>query len=159
MDEITHLKQLIALMNENDLAEIELVHENGRKIRLRKAIDESPRMVAVMPGMAPAAPARPEGSVSAAAAPSGPTPLAANVREITSPMVGTFYRSPSPDADAYVDVGDGVNEESVVCIIEAMKVMNEIKAEVEGEVVEVLVESGEPVEYGQPLFRVRLSGG
>ena len=77
---------------------------------------------------------------------------------VNSPMVGTVYRSASPDADPYISVGDRVTEETVVCIIEAMKVMNEIKAEVEGEVVAVLVENGEPVEYGQPILVVRPPG-
>ena len=74
---------------------------------------------------------------------------------VASPMVGTFYRSASPEAEAFVDVGARVGEDSVVCIIEAMKVMNEIRAEVRGTVVEVLVENGEPVEFGQPLFLVK----
>ncbi|MRG86550.1 acetyl-CoA carboxylase biotin carboxyl carrier protein [Salinibacillus xinjiangensis] len=76
-------------------------------------------------------------------------------KEITSPMVGTFYRSPAPDKDPYVQVGDNVKADSVVCIVEAMKLFNEIEAEVNGEIVEILVEDGELVEYGQPLFRVK----
>ena len=80
---------------------------------------------------------------------------AAGVEEITSPMIGTFYASPSPDSDPFTAVGDRIGDESVVCIIEAMKVMNEIKAECSGEIVEILVENGEPVEYGQPLFLVK----
>ncbi|MGP4074367.1 acetyl-CoA carboxylase biotin carboxyl carrier protein [Halobacillus sp. K22] len=75
--------------------------------------------------------------------------------EVTSPMVGTFYQSPSPDQEAYVQVGDQVKEDSVVCIVEAMKLFNEIEAEVSGEIVEILAEDGELVEYGQPLFRVK----
>ena len=77
------------------------------------------------------------------------------VVEIHSPMVGTFYRSPSPEAEPFVGVGSAVEEETVICIIEAMKVMNEIKAECTGQVVEILVENGEPVEYGQPVFLVK----
>jgi acetyl-CoA carboxylase biotin carboxyl carrier protein len=79
------------------------------------------------------------------------TPL----REIVSPMVGTFYRAPSPDSAPYAEVGQEVNEESLVCIIEAMKVMNEIKAEIKGVIVEILVENGTPVQFGQPLLRVK----
>jgi acetyl-CoA carboxylase biotin carboxyl carrier protein len=75
---------------------------------------------------------------------------------VKSPIVGTFYRSASPESPAYVNVGDRITPESVVCIVEAMKVMNEIKADVRGEVVEVLVENGEPVEFDQPLFRVKV---
>jgi acetyl-CoA carboxylase biotin carboxyl carrier protein len=81
--------------------------------------------------------------------------LPAGTLEITSPMVGTFYRSSAPDADPFVDVGVRIEEEDVICIIEAMKVMNEIKAEFGGEIVEILVENGEPVEFGQPLFLVQ----
>lgn len=80
---------------------------------------------------------------------------AAGDHQIVSPMVGTFYASPSPDADAYVKVGDSVSKDSVVCIVEAMKLFNEIEAEVDGEIVEVLVENGQLVEYGQPLFSVK----
>ena len=80
---------------------------------------------------------------------------AAGLGEITSPMIGTFYSASSPDAEVFTSVGDHLGDESIVCIIEAMKVMNEIKAECTGEVVEILVENGEPVEYGQPLFLVK----
>src|SRR5690625_2505305 len=78
-----------------------------------------------------------------------------NVVEITSPMVGTFYRKPSPESDNYVDIGDKIDESTIVCIVEAMKLFNEIEAEVAGEIVAVLVEDGELVEYGQPLFKVK----
>ncbi len=79
-----------------------------------------------------------------------------NLHKIVSPMVGTFYRAPAPDASPYVQVGDKVNEKTIVCIVEAMKLMNEIEAEVKGEIVEILVENGQLVEFGQPLFLVRL---
>jgi len=95
----------------------------------------------------PAAPAAAPAGEPAPAAPAGPT--------FDSPMVGTFYRSPSPDAGPFVSVGERVTAETVVCIIEAMKVMNEIQAEFPGEILEVLVENGEPVEFGQPLFLVK----
>lgn len=78
-----------------------------------------------------------------------------HIVEITSPMVGTFYRKPSPDSDPYVEIGDKIEESSIVCIVEAMKLFNEIEAEVAGEIIEVLVEDGELVEYGQPLFKVK----
>src|SRR5262249_9189230 len=92
----------------------------------------------------------------AAAAPPVIAPAAAsNELEIKSPMIGTFYRSPSPEAASYVEVGTEVNGETVVCIIEAMKVMNEIKAEARGTITQVLVENGKPVEFGQPLFKIR----
>src|SRR5205823_1945740 len=98
----------------------------------------------------------------AASAATAPAPAAAKEArglEIPSPMVGTFYRSPSADASPYVEVGDKIGKDTPVCIVEAMKVMNEIKAEVEGEILEILVQNGEPVEFGQPLFLVRPSGG
>jgi|SRR5699024_4657465 len=78
-----------------------------------------------------------------------------NLVEIVSPMVGTFYRKPSPESDTYVEVGDSINEDSIVCIVEAMKLFNEIEAETTGEIVKILVEDGELVEYGQPLFKVK----
>jgi acetyl-CoA carboxylase biotin carboxyl carrier protein len=103
--------------------------------------------------MAP--PAGAESATAGNAAAVSESPLAAtNETEIASPMVGTYYRSPSPEAGPYVSVGDEVTEETVVCIIEAMKVMNEIKAELKGKVTKVLVEDGTPVQYGQPLFLV-----
>ncbi len=89
-----------------------------------------------------------------AAAPAAPAPAAVEP-EIKSPMIGTFYRSPSPESGSYVEVGSEVNPDTVVCIIEAMKVMNEIKAEVKGVITQVLVENAKPVEFGQPLFKIR----
>jgi acetyl-CoA carboxylase biotin carboxyl carrier protein len=104
-----------------------------------------------MPIAAPAAPA----PVAAAPASTAEKAPAEKLKEITSPMVGTFYRAASPDAPSFVDIGSEVNEETVVCIIEAMKVMNEIKAEAKGIVAEVIAENGKPVQFGQALFRVR----
>jgi acetyl-CoA carboxylase biotin carboxyl carrier protein len=113
--------------------------------------------VVMLPGGAmtamPAAPALAGGGLTGDGGDSGARPK--GIEEITSPMIGTFYRAPAPDADPFADVGKRVDDESVVCIIEAMKVMNEIKAECVGEIVEVLVENGEPVEFGQPLFLVK----
>src|SRR5205085_733540 len=103
--------------------------------------------VAAAPAATPSAPAA--AAPAEAAAPSEPT------REITSPMVGTFYRAASPESPSFVDVGQEVNEDTVVCIIEAMKVMNEIKAEVKGVIAEVVAENGKPVQFGQALFKVR----
>jgi acetyl-CoA carboxylase biotin carboxyl carrier protein len=97
--------------------------------------------------MAPAA------AVAAAAA--SPAPVASNDAEIKSPMIGTFYRSPSPESGPYVDVGSEVGPDTVVCIIEAMKVMNEIKAEARGVITQIVAENSKPVEFGQPLFKIR----
>ncbi|MBM3976331.1 MAG: acetyl-CoA carboxylase biotin carboxyl carrier protein, partial [Planctomycetes bacterium] len=100
------------------------------------------------------APSSSPAPASAPAAAAAPTRSAEGV-PFTSPMVGTFYRSPSPDAESFVEAGSKISEETTLCIIEAMKVMNEIKAEMRGTVVEVLVQNGEPVEFGQPLFLIR----
>lgn len=135
--------------------------ESGLELALERGSEApaaAPGPVMVVPGAVPqaaplagGAPAAPAGP-AAAEAPAG---LPAGVIPIESPMVGTFYRSPSPEAEAFADVGKKVDEETVVCIVEAMKVMNEIKAELRGEIIEVLVENGDPVEYGQPLFLVK----
>lgn len=152
--DLKDLKQLISLMNENELVEVEL-EEEGRKVRLKKGGAEW--RAVPMPAVAP--PAGPDaGNSHAQAQEKGQTQITrkiANLKEITSPMVGTFYRTPSPDSDPFVEIGDKVGDESVICIIEAMKVMNEIKAEMTGEIVDILVENGEAVEYGQTLFVVK----
>jgi acetyl-CoA carboxylase biotin carboxyl carrier protein len=158
--DITELKKLVRLMNENDLVELE-IEEQGSTIRLRKgpsgagqavyALPPQPAGAVVLPPAAPGGAAAP--APGAPPAPSGPP---AGTAEIKSPIVGTFYRSASPESPPYVNVGDRISPESVVCIVEAMKVMNEIKADVRGEVVEVLVENGEPVEFDQPMFRVKV---
>jgi acetyl-CoA carboxylase biotin carboxyl carrier protein len=150
------LHRLIRIMKKGDLQELEVEDkEGGIKVRLSRGKENPPPpmlhvvQAAGTPGHAPAAPATADGRGEAAAAkPSGHT--------IASPMVGTFYRSSAPDAEPFVQVGTRIKAESRLCIIEAMKVMNEIKSEVSGEVLEVLVENGEPVEFGQPLFLVKL---
>jgi len=141
------LSELIELMKANDLVELEVEDEGGR-IRLRKAEGRIERPV-VYSGPLPGQAAGPAEQAA---------PVAAGHREnmitIKSPMVGTFYRAPSPDADPFVEPNDAIEDESVICIIEAMKVYNEIKAECKGVVKDILVANGEPVEYGQPLFIV-----
>ena len=160
--EIDDIKTLIALMNENNLAELE-IEEEGRKIRLVKQGNHTREVVAVAAPIAPiaqmaapAAEATAAGGTAAAAAGGAAGAPAEKLHVIKAPMVGTIYRAPSPDSDPFVDVGMQVGEETTVCIIEAMKVMNEIHAECTGTIAEVLVENGHPVEYGQPLFKVRL---
>jgi len=145
------INRLIELMNENDLLEIELV-EDSKKIRLKKKFEgATTKMVAAPMQMAAA-----EGAPASAVAPSGPAdPPSAAGLEVKSPMVGTFYRSSNPESPPYVEVGDRVGPESVICIVEAMKVFNEIKAEVAGTVMAIMVENGESVEYGQTMFVVR----
>ena len=152
------LKKLVQLMNDNSLVELEIERE-GERVHLRKA-DPNGGQVTMTP-----MPSMPMGAMPMGAAPAAPAAEAAaeeapavdpRLKEICSPMVGTFYRRPAPDQDPYVDVGSAVSDETVVCIVEAMKVNNEIKAELDGDVVEVLVEDGHPVEFDQPLFRVRV---
>ena len=158
MDE---LRELIALLRDNGLAELELEREDFR-VRLRRegGNSQAPNVVAdrpaiPIPNIDPVL-RSPDGS----AAPAPETKKAdeaqdQNLHIIASPIVGTFYRSPSPSADPFVKIGSNVESETVVCIIEAMKLMNEIQAEAAGEVVKVYVENGQPVEYGQPLFGIR----
>jgi acetyl-CoA carboxylase biotin carboxyl carrier protein len=161
MDE---LKELIGLVRENGLAELEL-ERAGFRVRLRRegttplGYSESipQQSLEAQPTKSPAA-ATPVGS----APPSHPGARAETAASedqdlhiIPSPIVGTFYRSPSPNADPFVKIGSNVEPETIVCIIEAMKLMNEIQAETSGEVVKVYVENGQPVEYGQPLFGIK----
>jgi len=158
--DVRKIRRLVELMNEHDLSEMDL-RQGETRIQLRRAGE--PTVVAptgpaatAAPPLAPAAPTPappqpPKGAApSAAESPLDEEHLAA----IESPMVGTFYASPDPDAAAYVKVGDHVGPETTVCIVEAMKVFNEIQAEVSGKVVAVLVENGEPVEFGQPMFKL-----
>ncbi|HEX6719326.1 MAG TPA: acetyl-CoA carboxylase biotin carboxyl carrier protein [Pyrinomonadaceae bacterium] len=151
------LRELIALLRENGLAELELENESIR-VRLRRD--------SALPAPAPVAevqqPASAPAPAPAATGPTHPGTQATTAASqdqdlhiIPSPIVGTFYRSPSPNADPFVKIGSNVEPESVVCIIEAMKLMNEIQAEATGEVVKIYVENGQPVEYGQPLFGIR----
>lgn len=134
--ELEKLKEFIAFMNENNLCELE-IEEEGRRIRLKKFSESQPPIIS-QNIVAP-----PKEKVEESTK---------NTIEIKSPMVGTFYRAPSPGAKPYKEVGDIVKPGDIVCIIEAMKLMNEIKSEVSGKIIQVLVENGEPVEFGQPLF-------
>jgi acetyl-CoA carboxylase biotin carboxyl carrier protein len=151
MSIIDKVKQLISIMNENDLSEIE-IQEDTNKIRLKKS--EMGYTHTISPVATPSIhPSRLEQEPP----PHTLTKDSENLVEIISPMVGTFYRASAPGADPCVNAGDFVSEETVVCIIEAMKIMNEVKAETVGEIVDVIVSDGEAIEYGQPLFRVRPS--
>jgi acetyl-CoA carboxylase biotin carboxyl carrier protein len=151
--DLKEIKELIALMKKNDLSVFKMEKE-GFKITLKKGADFSP-----IPSNGHAiGQAQHNPAVSAPVGPATPSREPAeqeSLREITSPMVGTFYGAPSPDAAPYVSVGTEVNEDTTVCIIEAMKVMNEIKAEARGVIAEITAESGKPVQFGQPLFRLR----
>lgn len=148
---LKEIKEIITLMNENDLSEIE-IERDGLKVKLKKSSLEAPLM---MPGTPV------QYSLEKLPAPTTTQePVAAGESskkggaEIKSPMVGTFYRSPSPEAPSFVEVGQTVEVGQVVCIVEAMKLMNEIKSEVRGRIKEAVVENAEPVEFGQTLFVV-----
>ena len=156
--DIKEIKGIIDLMRKNGLSEFEY-EKDGTKIRIRRGPDGEPQVIASSPSLIPAPAVLPvSAGVPIAVAPAAQPPAAppaSTLPSINSPMVGTFYSSPAPDAPAYVEVGTMVNAETVVCIIEAMKVMNEIKAEMSGTIVEVLAENGKPVEFGKPLFRIK----
>jgi acetyl-CoA carboxylase biotin carboxyl carrier protein len=154
--DIKDIKAIIDLMKKNSVSEFELEKQDF-KIRLKRGINGGTAGIyeesAAVAYVAPPAIAVP------AAAPAAPATALANSAEleIKSPMIGTFYRAPSPESAPYVEVGTEVNADTVVCIIEAMKVMNEIKAEAKGAITQVLVENAKPVEFGQPLFKLRPS--
>ena len=150
--ELKDIKAIIDLMKKNSITEFELERQDS-KIKLKRGLNNGGSAVQYdEPAVVNAAPL-----ISTVAVTPNAAPLLAVTGEIDikSPMIGTFYRAPSPEAGNYIEVGTEVNADTVVCIIEAMKVMNEIKSEVKGIVTQVLVESGKPVEFGQPLFKVR----
>ncbi len=148
-------------MKRSELSEFEF-EEEGFKIKIKRGSGGQPTIsttpVSAHPFPLQAAPPPPESSPAPKASVGGSSPGADEVgfAYVKSPMVGTFYRSPSPENPSFVDVNAKIEEKTVVCIIEAMKIMNEIQAEVRGTVVEILVENGQPVEYGQRLFKIKL---
>ena len=152
--ELKDIKAIIDLMKKNSITEFEL-EEKDSKLRLKRGSNGIAAPVQMDDALPTLGVPAPPPLVPAAVA--TPAPPVANTGEIDikSPMIGTFYRSPSPEAASYVEVGTEVNPDSIVCIIEAMKVMNEIKSEVKGVVTQMLVENGKPVEFGKPLFKVR----
>ncbi|EKV00587.1 biotin carboxyl carrier protein [Leptolyngbya sp. PCC 7375] len=162
--DFSELRQLVAALDQTDIAELTLKNPQF-ELTLRKATAPSQSVVlssdatvsAAMPSVAPmmVSPPATGAAVTEPAAPPASSP--SDLYEITSPMVGTFYRSPAPDESPFVDTGDRIKPGQTVCIIEAMKLMNELEAEVSGEIVEVLVQNAEPVEFGQPLMRVKQS--
>jgi acetyl-CoA carboxylase biotin carboxyl carrier protein len=153
--ELKDIKAVIDLMKKNDLSVFEM-EKDGFKLKLQKGAGDQTVFTPPANGLPASAPP----AAQAAPAPVS-TPAVqdadkdASLREIVSPMVGTFYRAASPESPPFVDIGKEVTEETVVCIIEAMKVMNEIKAETKGVIAEIVAESGKPVQFGQILFRVR----
>ncbi|TDF99238.1 acetyl-CoA carboxylase biotin carboxyl carrier protein [Paenibacillus piri] len=165
MFKLSEIKELIKLVDQTSLQELEIESE-GSRLAIRKpnktetvVVSAAPQQnafqsVVSQPAAIPAA-GQALQSAPALAAGDKPSDQDANLHRIVSPMVGTFYEAPSPGAPSFVSSGSSVKEKSVVCIIEAMKLMNEIEAEIKGEIVEVLVENGQLVEYGQPLFLVK----
>jgi acetyl-CoA carboxylase biotin carboxyl carrier protein len=152
--DLKDIKAIIDLMKKNSITEFELEQENS-KLRLKRGLNggspvpQTDDSVSMIPLPMP---------TSSATVTTVTTPAVSTGEiDIKSPMIGTFYRSPSPEAASYIEAGSDVGPDSVVCIIEAMKVMNEIKAEVKGVITQILVENGKPVEFGQPLFKVRPS--
>jgi acetyl-CoA carboxylase biotin carboxyl carrier protein len=157
---LDELRELIALLRDNGLVELELEREDFRVRLRREGVNSQPPNVVPerppipIPIIDPVLRA-PDSSVPASEAKKADGAQDQDLHIITSPIVGTFYRSASPTADPFVKIGSNVENDTVVCIIEAMKLMNEIQAEAAGEVVKVYVENGQPVEYGQPLFGIR----
>ena len=151
--DLDYLQQIIKLFEDSTLTELE-IDEEGSRVTLGRAKEQSafggfmmPQMPAYAPPPVQVAPAA--GGEAAKLAAGGSS---ANTHEVKSPIVGTFYRAPAPDADPYVQVGQHVDNGTTLCIIEAMKLMNEIESDAAGKVVKILIENGQPVEYGQPLF-------
>ncbi|MEL7473778.1 MAG: acetyl-CoA carboxylase biotin carboxyl carrier protein [Planctomycetota bacterium] len=157
MIDIRKLKELVKLMVENDLSELDL-RDQEEKVTIKRGADGVPMIAAPMP-----APVAMNGEAAPAPAPASDAPAAggdeipAGLVAIESPMVGTFYSAANPDSDPFVSVGASVSSDTVVCLVEAMKVFNEIKAETSGVIERVLVESGEAVEFGQKLYLVKPS--
>jgi acetyl-CoA carboxylase biotin carboxyl carrier protein len=154
--DLRKLKTLIDLVSESGISELEVTEGEG-KVRIVKNaapvyMPQAAQMQYFPQGYAPQAPAGAPAPGAEAAAAAAPATAIPQGHVVTSPMVGTFYRSPSPGADAFVQVGDTVKEGDTICIIEAMKLLNEIEADKSGVIKEVLVENGQAVEYGQPLF-------
>ena len=157
--ELDFIEKLVKLMSDNNMSKVEL-RDGERSILLSRSKEVAGAQVqTVMPAMmAPMnmpVQAAPVAAPVAVEAESAEDAIAEDIEVITSPMVGTFYRAPSPDADPFVEAGEAVGMDTTIAIIEAMKVMNEIKAEMSGEVVKILVANGESVEWGQPLFHIR----
>lgn len=163
MIDLRYVKKLLEMLDESTVDSMEISSDKGMRIRLSKTpVARGPVQYAAAP--MPAAPAAAPAAATAGGAAAAPAatapsaPAAANSTDVKSPMVGTFYASPEPGSKAYVSVGSSVKKGQVLCIIEAMKIMNEIESEVSGKVVEILATDAHPVEYGQVLFRVDPNG-
>jgi acetyl-CoA carboxylase biotin carboxyl carrier protein len=154
--DLKDIKAIIDLMRKNSVSEFELERQDF-KIRLKRGTNGGAPVVASYEDVSGVSYVQPQVAVATAPVPAASQTPTTKEEEIKSPMIGTFYRAPSPESAPYVEVGAEVNPETVVCIIEAMKVMNEIKAEVKGTITQIMLENAKPVEFGQPLFKVRPS--
>ncbi|HZP48748.1 MAG TPA: acetyl-CoA carboxylase biotin carboxyl carrier protein [Vicinamibacterales bacterium] len=160
--DLHQLKQILELVREHELAEFELEHE-GLRVKIRKdlngahvvTIPAAPTVPMVLPAALPAVGPTPAAAPAAAAPAGGDADAEMELAVVKSPIVGTFYRSPEPGAASFVEIGSSVKKGQVLCIIEAMKLMNEIDSEYDGEIVNVYVENGQPVQYGERLFAIR----
>ncbi|HFO1081999.1 TPA: acetyl-CoA carboxylase biotin carboxyl carrier protein [Staphylococcus aureus] len=149
------IKELIEILDKSTLTEINIEDTKGKvTLKKEKETEIITPQISQMPVEAAAMP-MPQVQSTDSNKTEAPKPTSDNHKSINAPMVGTFYKSPSPDEEAYVQVGDTVSNETTVCILEAMKLFNEIQAEISGEIVEILAEDGQMVEYGQPLFKVK----
>jgi len=148
------LRELISLLGDSDIQELKLEGDDFR-LELRRNLPASQPQVVMQAAPAMAAPAAPAAAAVPSVAPPAPPAVRGDLVEITAPMVATFYRSPAPGDPSFVELGSRISVGQTVCILEAMKLMNELEAEVSGEVVEILVENGTPVEFGQVLMRVK----
>jgi acetyl-CoA carboxylase biotin carboxyl carrier protein len=155
--ELRQVRELAKILNQNELAEIEFENA-GMRVRLRREAPATPvaapATVIATPLTAPPPAAAASAAKASAMPAAAPVPAEADGTLITSPFVGTFYRSPSPDVGSFVDKGQRIKKGQVLCIVEAMKLMNEIESDLDGVILDILVENGQPVEYGEPLFRI-----
>lgn len=153
------IKKLVKIVDSSGVTDLE-IEENGIKVKIAKKIRNtqiiSQSQIPVASAQPVMQPAAPQGESGSKSSPKETEQIPSNLHEIRSPIVGTFYRSPAPDADSYVQVGSEVSAGSVLCIVEAMKLMNEIESDVSGKIVKILVDNGKPVEYNQPLFLIEL---
>lgn len=150
------IKKLVKIVDTSGITDLE-IEEGELKIKIAKKVRNAPVITHAQIPVHSAQPVSHTSSIEIPKQISENEPVAANLHEIRSPIVGTFYRAPAPDADSYVQVGSVVAPGSVLCIVEAMKLMNEIESDVSGKVVKILVENGKPVEYNQPLFLIELA--
>jgi len=161
--DLAYVKKVIKLIEKSEVDEIE-IEEEGKKIRVAKHKNSQPTYIAQVASPGMVSPSQGQQVLSSSApAPAAAPPMQASAKadtkfhEVRSPIVGTFYRAPAPDAENYVEVGQNVSVGAVLCIVEAMKLMNEIESDVNGRIAQVLVENGKPVEYNQVLFLIEKS--